>query len=351
MPSRALPLSRLALPRLSTLAAAAAALLAAPLLAPAPARADADAVEWDVSVPWGATEFHTLDAIAYAEAVAEATGGAVKLTVHPAGALGIKGSETLRAVEDGAVPMAEYGMFVNVGDVPILGIEAIPFLVDTQDDLKVLHALVRPVWEAELEKRNQKALYIVPWPAQNFFTKEPVASFEDLSGMRMRTSDGMSATMVGRLGLVPLQLNNTDIVPALATGKLDAVMTSGATAVAQKYWEFLNHVYNTNHLWASNVMAINLDDWNELTADQQAAMERVAQEMEPGFWAISRAEHARRMEELAAHGMTVDAPSPEMAARMREVTADMADDFAARVPGAGDILAAYKAEIVKGGAK
>ncbi|MEL6236177.1 MAG: TRAP transporter substrate-binding protein [Pseudomonadota bacterium] len=300
-------------------------------------------VEWDVAVPWGASEFHTVNAINFAARVAEATDGAVTMTVHPGGALGIRANESLRAVEDGAVPMAEYALFQNVGDVPILGVESIPFLISDYAELRKMHELVRPLWEAELEKRNQKALYIVPWPSQNFFTKDPVGGIDDLSGVRFRTYDANTATMVQRLGAVPLQMNSPDIVPALATGKLDAVMTSGTTAAAQKYWEFLNHTYNTNHLWASNAMAVSLDYWNELSEEQQATIEAIAAEMEPGFWEISEAEHAKRMQQLMDNGMTVQAPTPAMAAAMRSATADMAAEFAERVPGSGEIIDAFKA--------
>ena len=300
-------------------------------------------VEWDVSVPWGASEFHSVNAENFARRVEEKTNGTVVMTVHPGGALGIRANESLRAVEDGAVPMAEFALFQNVGDVPLLGIESIPFLIKDYAQLREMHKLVRPLWEEKLMERNQKALYIVPWPSQNFFTKEPVASMEDLSGVRFRTYDANTATMIKRLGGVPLQLNNPDVVPALATGKLDAVMTSGSTAASQKYWEFLNHTYNTNHLWASNAMVVNLEMWNELSANQRSVIESVASEMEPEFWAVSEAEHAKRMQQLKDNGMTVEAPSSSLAASMRKETADMAGEFSERVDGAGDIIKKFRA--------
>jgi len=315
-------------------------ILAAATFAAAPLAAHA--VEWDVAIPWGPTEFHTINAQNFAKAVDEATGGEVKMTVHPGGALGIKANESLRAVEDGAVPVAEYALFQNVGDVQLLGIESIPFLIKDYAQLRQMHELVRPLWEAELEKRNQKVLYIVPWPSQNFFTKEPVATIDDLKGVRFRTYDANTATMIERLGGTPLQMNNPDIVPALATGKLDAVMTSGTTAAAQKYWEFLNHAYNTNHLWASNALAVNLDEWNDLTDEQRATIERIAAEMEPGFWEISEGEHATRMAQLKENGMTVEAPSDDLAAAMRDATKDMAGEFAERVEGAGPIIEQFR---------
>ncbi|MBK3734286.1 c4-dicarboxylate-binding protein [Azospirillum brasilense] len=301
------------------------------------------ATVWDVSVPWPASEFHTVNAERFAKAVGEATKGQVTLTIHSGGSLGIRANESLRAVEDGAVPMAEVAGFLNVGDVPILGLEAIPFLVKDYAELRRLHTLLRPIWEAELAKRNQKILYVVPWPSQNFFTKTPIAKVADMKGVRMRTYDANTTAMVQRLGMVPLQLGNAEVVAALATGKVDAAMTAGSTAAAQKYWEFLKYGFNTNHLWASNLMTVNLDSWKTLSPQQQAAIEAVAAGLEPDFWTVSEGEHTRRMAELQAHGMTVGPIAPELRKALEEATADMTADFIRKVGGpSADVIAAFK---------
>jgi len=292
------------------------------------------ATQFDISIPWGPTEFHTVNAQNFAERVAEATGDEVQMTVHPGGALGIKANESLRAIEDGTAAMAEFAAFQNVGEVPLLGIESLPFLVDDYAQLKVMHSFARPQWEKALAERGVKVLYVVPWPSQNFFLKNPISKMEDMKGVRMRTYNKLTADMVSSLGMTPQQMNNPDIVPALASGRLDAVMTSGSTAVSQKYWEFLNHTYNTNHLWASNLMVVGLDYWNQLSEEHQSAIETLAKEMEPEFWAISEAEHATRMQQLKDNGMTVQAAPEDLIKRMKEVTRPMWDEF----PGeAGDV--------------
>ena len=302
----------------------------------------------DVSIPWGPGEFHTQNAMRFAEEVKKATGGAVDMKVHAGGSLGVKANESVRAVEDGVVPMAEFAAFQNVGDLPALGVESLPFLVDDYDQLKLMHSFARPQWEAALAKRGQKVLYIVPWPSQNFFTKKPIKTLDDLKGVRMRTYDRVTADMVGKLGMVPQQMNNPDVVAALASGRLDAVMTSGSTAVAQKYWEFLKHTYNTNHLWASNLMVINTKSWEKISAPHRAAIEKLAREMEPQFWDVSRSEHTKRMAELREKGMTVEPASKEMLDRMRAVTRPMWDDFAKSAgPEAAKMLADYRAKTGK----
>lgn len=304
----------------------AAAGLSAALALPRLAGAQAP-TRWDVSIPWGPSEFHTVNANRFATEVRNATNGAVQMTVHAGGSLGVRANETVRSVGDGVVPMAEFAAFQNVGDLPLLGIESIPFLIANYDELKAMHDIVRPTWERELERRNQTVLYMVPWPMQLFYFKRPVAAAADLRGIRMRTYDRVTAEMSQRLGMVPQQLTNPDIVPALASGRIDAVMTSGTTAVAQRYWEFLKHAYVTNHLWATNLMVVNNDAWRRLPAATRTAIADLAKRLEPEFWTVSRGEHDTRMGELRQNGMTVEDPAPALIQAMRQATATMVDDF------------------------
>ena len=310
------------------------------------AQAQAQApTRWDVSLPWGPSEFHTVNAQRFATEVRNATNGAVQMTVHPGGSLGVRANETVRSVGDGVVPMAEFAAFQNVGDLPLLGIESIPFLIANYDELAIMHSIVRATWERELERRNQTVLYVVPWPMQCFYFKRPIASAADLRGIRMRTYDRVTADMVQRLGMVPQQLTNPDIVPALASGRVDAVMTSGTTAVAQRYWEFLKHTYVTNHLWASNLMVVNNDAWRRLPAATRTTISDLAKRLEPEFWNVSKAEHDNRMGELRQGGMTVENPTPALIQAMRQATATMADDFIRTNPAAGPIIQQFRQRV------
>lgn len=312
--------------------------LTGPAIAQAPTR-------WDISIPWGPSEFHTVNAQRFAREVGTATNNAVQMTVHPGGSLGVRANETVRAIGDGVVPMAEFAAFQNVGDLPLLGIESIPFLIANYDELKTMHDLVRPTWERELERRNQLVLYIVPWPMQCFYFKRPIATAADLRGIRMRTYDRVTADMVTRLGMVPQQLTNPDVVPALASGRVDAVMTSGTTAVAQRYWEFLKHTYITNHLWASNLMVVNLEAWRRLPAATRTTIQDLAKRLEPEFWNVSKAEHDTRMNELRQNGMTVEAPAEALMQALRQATATMVDDFTRATPAAAPIIQQFRQRV------
>ena len=206
---------------------------------------------------------------------------------------------------------------------------------------------IRPLYEQAFAKHNQKMLYTVPWPSQNIFTKTPVKTLGDLEGQKIRVYDKNSTDLMRALKMSPLLISSPDIVPTLAAGGLDAVMTSGSTAVAQKYWEFLNHTYRTNHLWALNQVAVNLDAWNKLSAKNQKAIEDLARKLEPEFWAVSRAEDGVKLKELMDQGMTVEPMDPAIIDAMRAAGRPMWKEFTDKVSGSGPILESFLKEAGK----
>jgi TRAP-type C4-dicarboxylate transport system substrate-binding protein len=322
-------------------------LLLSGLLAVAATGAQAE-VKLDISVPWGPNEFHSMNAAKFAERVKQETKGEVVMTTHPGGTLGVKANESLRSIGEGVVPMGDYALFQNASRGAVLAVETLPFLVGDYDQLKVMHRYFRPVWEGILQKNNQKMLYVVPWPNQFFFVKKPIATVDDLKGLKMRSLDKLTTDWINRLGMTPVQMTNLEILQALGSGMMDGVPTSAGTAVAQKYWDFMKYAYQTNHIWASNVMAINLDAWKKLSPAQQATIERVAKEMEPQFWENSKQDHEKKVAELKANGMTIANAPKAMIDEMVKRTNPLWETYAKPM---GDeataALAAYRKEIGK----
>ena len=89
-------------------------------------RATAATASWDMSTVWPDGNFHTQNAMAFAEEVKKQTDGTVNITVKAGGQLGFKGPEHLRAVRDGLVPLADVLNIQQVGDEPFMGVEKHP---------------------------------------------------------------------------------------------------------------------------------------------------------------------------------------------------------------------------------
>ncbi|MEM1264437.1 MAG: TRAP transporter substrate-binding protein [Pseudomonadota bacterium] len=301
--------------------------------------------EWDLSTVWPDANFHTQNAVRFAEEVAAATDGEVVINVRSGGQLGFKGPEHLRAVRDGLIPMADVLNVQQIGDEPVLGTEGVPFLVSSAEELMVLHKYIRPVFEEVAARNNQKILYMVPWPTQYVHMKEGAETLGDLADIKVRGADKNAADMLSLMGMSGILIPWGEVVPALASGAIDGVATSAVSGVDGKFWEFLSHVYPTNHNWSSQMVTVNLDAWNAISAEDQAAIEALAAELEPEFWEVSIAADTSSLDALKENGMEVVEISASMMGDMRSATSPMLEDFLTRVPEAEGPVRAYLEEL------
>ncbi len=302
-------------------------------------------VKWDLSTVWPETNFHTQNARRFADEVKKATNGAVEITVKSGGQLGFKGPEHLRAVRDGLVPMADILNIQQIGDEPLLGTEGIPFLVGNGDELKVLHKYLRAEYEKVAEKNNQKMLYTVPWPTQYLHLKAKSDTVDGLKGIKVRVPDKNAADMVNAFGMSGILIPWGETIPALASGAVAGVSTSAVSGVDGKFWEFLKYVYPTNHVWSSQIVTVNLDEWKKLKPEQRQAIEDTAKRLEPEFWAASVKADTDSLARLKEGGMEVVEIPPAMMAEFRARSAPLLDAFLKRVPAAEKAVRAYLAEM------
>uniref|UniRef100_A4WU71 TRAP dicarboxylate transporter-DctP subunit n=1 Tax=Cereibacter sphaeroides (strain ATCC 17025 / ATH 2.4.3) TaxID=349102 RepID=A4WU71_CERS5 len=296
---------------------------------------------WDMSIVWPEGNFHTQNAMAFADAVREATDGEVEITVHSGGALGIKGPEGMAAVRDGLVPIAEILLNQQVGEAPVLGIETLPFLAPSMSELALLHKFYRPKLDEVAAGMNQKILYMVPWPGQAVFAPNPINTVEDLKGLTIRVVDSNGNDFFGALGATPIQMPWGEVVPSLAAGTIKGVTTSSSSGVDGAFWEFTKHMSTFNWQASSNIMSVNLDAWNALPAETQAAIEETAANLEGQFWLNSRAEDDKKLATLRENGVEITAPSPELSAALMEKALPLWEAFKTRVPEAAPVIDAY----------
>ncbi len=301
------------------------------------------ATNWDLPLAWPAGNLHVKNAQTFADAVQKATDGELVITLHPGGALGFKGPEMLRAVQDGLVPIGDILLNQQVGEEPFFGIESVPYLAAGYDEVEKLQEFARPVYEELAKKRNQKILYIVPWPGQAVYSKNPINAVADLKGFRIRVVDKNGLDFFSGLGAAPKQLPWGDVVPSLASGAIDGVTTSSSSGVDGKFWEFLGDMNRFNWQSASNMVNVNLDAWNALKPEQREVVEKLAKEMEPKFWQVSKDEDEAKLNTLRENGITITEPSPELKADLLKVAEPMWDDFIKSAgPQAKDVIGRYR---------
>ena len=304
------------------------------------------ATTWDLPLAWPDGNFHVENAKRFAEEVNKVTNGEVSINIHPGGSLGFKGPEMLTAIRDGLVPIGDLLLIQQVGEAPLLGIEAQPYLVSGFDDLQALHKHFIPELQKVAEQFNQKVLYIVPWPRQYVYTKVHVKSVDDLKGIKIRTYNKSTTDMFNRIGMTSVQLPWGEVVPSLAAGTIDAVTTSASSGVDGKFWEFLKYMYPTSHVWSSNIVSVNLDAWNSLNQQNRDAIEQLAKSLQEEFWQVSAQEDTAKAKILNDKGVAMGEVTTDMLSKMQELTAPMLGEFIESVGSpAGAIIEAYKQNV------
>ena len=297
------------------------------------------------SSPLPQSEYGAQFSHVFAEEVAKATDGEVEILVRLNGVLGLKGGETLSAVRDGLVHIADMQMNQQVGDESIFGIESLPCLARDFEDLKTLQSITRPFFDDAAERHNQKILYIYPMPRQSLFARVDASDGpEALRGLLVRTIDKNGTEFFARLGAAPIQMPWAEVTPALSTGLLEGVSTSPNTAVTGTFWDFLSHVTELHWQMNSFMTTINLDAWRRLSSEHQAILEEVAASIQERLWNAAMEADITMTATLRKNGMSYSQPGPKLESAMQEVCRAMTDEYLA---GSGareaQIISTYKA--------
>lgn len=278
---------------------------------------------WDLPLAWPADNYIVKNVQRFADEVDAATDGDLVITLHPGGSLGFKGPEMFSAVRDGLVPIGDMLLNQQVGENRLLGLESLPYLIGSFEELQQFQAFYRPLLGEIFSQNNQVVLFTIPWPQQQIFTKKEISTIDDMSGVKIRSYDKSSTEIFEAAGMTPVQLPWGEVVPSLAAGAIDSVATSAPSAVDGAFWEFLEYGYPTRQTWNTNVVSVNADAWAGLSKEQQDAILALAEKLEPEFWASAQEVDARAMEQLAERGMVNGTLPDELRAELRERAAPL----------------------------
>lgn len=281
---------------------------------------------WDMATPYPDAEFHTQNIRQFVEEIAAATGGDLQITVHSGQSL-FKHPEIKRSVQNQLVPMGEVLMANLFNEDPIFGADNLPFLATTYEDAERLWAAQRPLVESKLADDGIRLLYAVPWPGQGFYASEEIQSVADLEGKRFRTYNATTARMAELFGASPTTVEAVEIPQAFSTGIVDAMVTSAATGVRTKAWDFTEHFYDLQAWLPKNMIIVNENAFSALPEAQQTAILEAAAAAEARGWELSQSVSGSSVEELGSN-LTVHQPSDALAEGLAEVGEQMAGEWA-----------------------
>ena len=274
--------------------------------------------KWDLPTAYPASNFHTENINQFVADVDRATGGKLKIQVHPNASL-FKAPEIKRAVQGGQAQVGEILLVNFENEDPLYGVDGIPFLASSYAESLKLYKASKKAIDDKLAKQGMKLLYTVPWPPQGIYSKKPLASVADMKGLKWRAYSPATSKIAELVGAQPVTVQAAEVSQALATGVMDSYMSSGATGFDSKTYEHIKNWYDTQAWLPKNAVIVNLKAFEALDKPTQAALLKAAAEAETRGWKLSEEKNGWYVDQLREKGMQIHKPSDQLTAELRRV--------------------------------
>jgi TRAP-type C4-dicarboxylate transport system substrate-binding protein len=297
----------------SPVVAAAALALAAAVALPAAAQ-----TKWDLPSAYPASNFHTENLQQFATDVEKASGGKLRIQLHPNASL-FKAPEIKRAVQGNQAQIGEILLVNYENEDALYGLDGIPFLATSYADSYKLYKASRKALDDKLAKQGMMLLYTVPWPPQGIYTNRTLNSAADMKGLKWRAYSPATAKIAELVGAQPMTVQAAEVPQALATGVIDSYMSSGSTGFDSKTYEHIKTWYDTQAWLPKNAIIVNKRAFDALDKPTQAALLKAAADAETRGWKLSQEKNGWYLDQLRGKGMNIAKPSEQLTADLRKV--------------------------------
>jgi TRAP-type C4-dicarboxylate transport system substrate-binding protein len=310
-------------------------------VATGPSTPAAAQTKWNLPAAYPADNYHSENLAFFAKEVEKETGGKLQITVH-AGASLFKATEIKRAVATGQAQLGEVLISIHENEEPIYGIDTIPFLASSYAEAWKLYEARKATMAAKLDVQGLKLLYTVAWGPQGLYAKKDIATVDDLKGLKMRAYNVGTTRIAELVGAQGVTIQAAELPQALATGTVNAFMTSGATGYDSKVWETMTHYYDCQAWIPSNVVFVNKAAFASLDKATQDALLKAAAAAEARGWKIADEKAGWYLEQLKAKGMKVEKPGLALQAGLKKLGEQLTADWIAKAgPSGKAVVDAY----------
>lgn len=280
------------------------------------------ATEVTMSTSLPANNFLVLNAKQFVADAERLSGGNLKITFHTDGVL-YKRAIHKRVLREGQIDLAEMDFNQYGNEDPMYVLINTPGLVNTLDELRALWELQKPYFDKLFADRGMRILYVGHWPGQGFYTRNPINTFADIKGQRLRISSVQTKQMGDMLGFNSTILPSAEVPQAFSTGLIDAMFTSAQTGVDTQAWDHVSHFALAVVGSATSAVAVNEASFQKLDKESQDALIEAGRlAYERSFPAIAEA-NVRYMKQLEENGMVAGPATDAMMEELAKVGASM----------------------------
>jgi len=283
--------------------------------------------KWDMPMAYPVNNFHSVNNQKFADAVKQRTGGKLEIVTHPGASL-FKAPEIKRAVQTNQAQIGEVLMVLLANEYPIYEADFLPFFADSFEDAVKLYRIQKPFVEKSLDAQGMKLLFTVIWPPQALYSNRELKTVGDMKGLAWRAQSTAMIRIAELVKAQPVTVQAAELSQALATGKVNAMITSPTTGVDSKVWEQVKYFYDIQACLPKNMIIVNKASFNKLDKATQEILMEEGKKAEASGWETCKKVTAESIVTLKKNGMVVQPPSAELKKGLAEVGKIMSEEWA-----------------------
>ncbi|HLV28342.1 MAG TPA: TRAP transporter substrate-binding protein [Burkholderiaceae bacterium] len=302
------------------------------------------ATKWDLPTAYPASNLHTENLQEFVKEVKELSGGEFDITLHINASL-FKAPEIKRAVQSNQAQAGEILLTNYANEDPIFALDGLPFLATGYDAAWKLYQAQKPVLSKKLESQGMMLLFTVAWPPQGIYANNEINTVDDLKGLKWRAYSPVTARIADLVGAQPVTIQQAELAQAMATGVVNAFMTSGSTGWDTKVYEYMKRFYDTQAWLPKNAILVNKKAFDALDQKSKDALLKAAEAAEKRGWELSREKTQWYLDNLAKNGMEIVKPSAELMTGLDKVGQTMLSEWLEKAGADGkQVIDTYRAQ-------
>jgi len=262
------------------------------------------------------------------------TNGKVKVEVYPNSSL-YKDKEELEALQLGAVQMLapSNSKFGPIG-VKEFEVFDLPYILPNKAALrKVTDGPIGVRLLKLLEPKGMIGLAYWDNGFKEMSANKPLNVPDDYKGVKFRIqSSKVLEAQFRELGAIPQVMAFSEVYQALQTGVVDGQENTPSNMYTMKFHEVQKYTTLTNHGYIGYVVVVNKKFWDGLPADIRTQLDKAMKEATAYSNGISETENSESLDEIKKSGKTqLITPTAAQTAAMRKAMEPVYADVAARV--------------------
>lgn len=235
------------------------------------------------------------------------TNGKLEIKMFPNGVLGDE-KQMIEQAQMGAIDIIRVSTAPVAAILPEMEIFTLPYVFADEEHMhKVIDGDIGKEIGDKITNNPRSKLVFLGWMdagTRNLITKKPVATPDDLKGMKIRVQGSpIALDTLKAMGASAVTMGVSEVFSGMQTGVIDGAENNPPTFVAHNYLPVAKNYTLSGHFIAPEVFLYSKVKWDKLSKDEQDKIKTLAREAQFEQRKLWQAYNQQAIDKMKAGGV------------------------------------------------